>query len=48
MSYFLYFASLVTIIVLAILFQEYRKLGGTKAVLSRLTAKNRWNTVNTS
>ncbi len=43
MSYSLYFASLVTIIVLAILFQEYRKLGRTKAVLSRLATKNGWN-----
>lgn len=48
MSYFLYFASLVTIVVLAILFQEYRKLAGTKAVLSRLATKNGWNTVNAS
>lgn len=38
-----YYLSLLSICLLVILLQEYRKLGRTKAVLSRLATKNGWN-----
>lgn len=38
-----YYLSLLSICLLVILLQEYRKLGRTKAVLSRVATKNGWN-----